>query len=184
MTPGGTTAPAGDAFDRFVHTGAELWFGTIARIEEALDRVGTGRRELRRMAETVRRLTAALDGAIEELTAPVCPRCRDVCCINRHGWPDENDLIVLAALGESPPPFVPDLDDEAPCRFLAASGCTVPRWRRPFRCNWYFCGPLVEAIGNLPGRKQRNFTEGFRRLVEARTRLIEAVRGPIGPGAR
>jgi len=170
------------SFDRFVHQSGKTWHETIARIEKRFDSFDVDRNEFRKKAEEVARLTDDLDDMLEAMTSGTCPACRQVCCINRHSWPDESDLIYLLALGATPPPYEENLDENGPCRFLSALGCTIPRSQRPFRCNWYFCEPLIAEMDRLPGRIHRNFSEGFSRLVEIRKRLIDAfVADPPAP---
>lgn len=96
-------------------------------------------RELREAYEAVSLL-------IEGFTSRICPECRNVCCIDRHGTHEEADILFLEALGGGVPEEPPRESDTEPCRHLGLRGCAIPRWRRPYRCTWYFCPPLLEAM--------------------------------------
>ena len=108
---------------------------------------------------------------IERYTSVVCPRCTKVCCANRHGTPEEEDFTFYRALGvearpaEGPPGAV--------CSLLGSTGCVLPRWRRPFRCTWYFCPPLLEEMRRDGGRPYRDFVSELARLVDLRNKLIK-----------
>jgi len=110
---------------------------------------------------------------IEEFTARVCPDCLRVCCIDRHGTHEEPDLMFLEAAGEEPPPEPPLEDDTLPCRHLGARGCGIERWRRPYRCTWYFCDALLEAMPEADPRGYRRLVAALERLGELRQRLME-----------
>jgi hypothetical protein len=132
---------------------------------------------LRERAEAVREAFAALSPLIEARTADVCPHCTRVCCIDRHGTHEGEDLIFLAALGASPPQEPPLADDRLPCRHLGARGCGVERWLRPFRCTWYFCPALLEAMPRQGARPYRALVAAIGRLVALRGAFLgEAAR--------
>jgi hypothetical protein len=83
---------------------------------------------------------------IECLTSSVCPSCTDVCCINKHGYHNFEDLIYMHALNLTPP--LPDFrrKESDPCAFLTPTGCIMERFVRPSGCNWYFCDSLFDAM--------------------------------------
>jgi len=137
------------------------------------DRGHSGLEGLREVAEENRRLIESLDVHMEALTRRVCPTCRDVCCISRHGRPAADDLVYYKALNLVPPPSEPDRPDTSPCHQLGASGCRLPRAERPYRCTWYFCTPLIEALDRLPARQARVLDAQLSRLSSARIRLVE-----------
>lgn len=110
----------------------------------------------------------AVSPFIEKHTARVCPSCEKVCCIDRHGTHEEEDLSFLAALGASAPPGSPREDDTLPCRHLSRTGCSIPRWLRPFRCTWYFCERLLEEMPRENPREYRLFMEDLSRLQALR----------------
>lgn len=129
----------------------------------------------------------AVDPYIQKLTEAVCPFCASVCCIDRHGRPLEDDMAVISTLEQFAPEVSPDglspaskvrkddaerSRDEAPCRFLSSAGCILRRWQRPFRCTFYFCGPLIERMNGGSPREYREFIALLQRLVGARQRLL------------
>ncbi|MBS1242523.1 MAG: hypothetical protein H6R44_278 [Nitrospirae bacterium] len=109
-------------------------------------------------AEAARRLKQLLienSPLIEEYTRQICPSCTEVCCKQRHGLFTEDDRAYLAALGEEVPPHDPSRPVDGSCQFLGASGCEKPRWQRAWKCTWYFCEPLLQALAEGPQKKAR-----------------------------
>ncbi|RJQ16658.1 MAG: hypothetical protein C4560_09300 [Nitrospiraceae bacterium] len=134
-------------------------------------------------------LKAAFNAAspfIQKHTALVCPSCKMVCCLNKHGNHDKNDLVFLSALGMAhlcSPPFInEDVDrkDTDPCRFLSETGCSLERWMRPYRCTWFFCDPLLESMKEDSGSAYREFINSLKILTLIRQKLIgEWERSPL-----
>ncbi len=118
--------------------------------------------------------TGEIDGFIQDNTSEVCPLCMKVCCINRHGYYDYEDLIYIFSLGQRPPLYREGLKDTDPCGFLSETGCRRRRELRPFRCNWYFCTPLLEHMERGPAVPYRNFVRLFSEILKWRRELIEA----------
>jgi hypothetical protein len=102
---------------------------------------------------------------IEELTAAVCSGCADVCCKQKHGTYRERDVVYLNALGVARPLSDHAGPPEAPCGFLETGGCVLPRWLRPFKCTWYFCGPLLTAMHGGPSRKMRRLSAVMQEMI-------------------
>lgn len=90
-----------------------------------------------------------LDLFLQRHTAVVCPECKSVCCINRHSYHAVDDIVYIYAIGEKIPLHSPTFEDSGPCQFLGNLGCTIARGLRPYRCNWYFCSPLLAHITAL-----------------------------------
>lgn len=116
---------------------------------------------------------------IEANTSRVCPQCESVCCIDRHGTPDEVDELYFRVLQdlfpfETKPPWRVDWD---PCRYLGQTGCTLQRWQRPFRCTWYFCPPLLQCMPQDNPRAYRTFIERLNTLQRLRDRLSRIFSG-------
>jgi hypothetical protein len=88
---------------------------------------------------------------IQQTTEIVCPQCKNVCCISKHGYYPFEDLVYLHALGIKPPPLQFRKNDASPCQFLAKTGCTLERSMRPSGCNWYFCDSLLDQLEDTPG---------------------------------
>jgi hypothetical protein len=126
---------------------------------------------LRRAALEMKAAYEAVSPFIEEHTSTVCPSCKSVCCIDRHGAHEEEDIAFVAALGEALPPEKPRADDTEPCRHLCPEGCRLPRWQRPFRCTWYFCTALLEAMPRDNPRRYRSFMAELKRLQSLRMEI-------------
>jgi hypothetical protein len=124
------------------------------------------------LARELRDAYEAVSPIIENFTEKVCPSCERVCCIDRHGTHEEADLAFLEAAGEGPPGDPPKSDDNEPCRHLGPEGCTIPRWRRPYRCTWYFCPALLETMQDEDPRAYRDLVAALERLGTLREMLI------------
>jgi hypothetical protein len=109
---------------------------------------------------------------IENHTQAACPECEKVCCIDRHGTYEEEDILFLSALGEKPETEMPRDDDTLPCRYLTPRGCKLSRHRRPFRCTWYFCSALLQSMPDDVAREYRVFIKTFQHLQELRRSLL------------
>ncbi len=124
---------------------------------------------LRSSSEKLKQLLIDVSPLIEEYTAQVCPGCRDVCCRQRHGIMNEQDLRYLAGLGAEKPAYDHDRSSDGPCQFMAAKGCTVPRWLRPWRCTAYFCDTLLAAMDSGPRKKARRISTLIQEMVDIRS---------------
>ncbi len=74
---------------------------------------------------------------IEKHTSLVCPDCVKVCCADKHGRYDSDDLLFLKTLGIKIPQGMPDRKEIEPCRYITDKGCALERWMRPFRCTFF-----------------------------------------------
>jgi hypothetical protein len=128
------------------------------------------------LRETAREAKAAYEEVssfLERHTSALCPSCENVCCIDRHCSYGKDDRLFLRALGNRPPDDEPRVKDTDPCRFLTPLGCRLPRWRRPFRCTWYFCGRLLEAMPEGKPRQYREFIKALNRLITLRQEVLD-----------
>ena len=122
------------------------------------------------IAEEIENLGAFL----EQHTSVVCPACTSVCCINRHSYHAFDDLVYIYAVGGKIPPHNSVLDDSGPCQFLGQMGCTIARPLRPYRCNWYFCSPLLAHITTRNSNRQyRLFIKLLQEITEKRQKMME-----------
>ena len=103
---------------------------------------------------------------IEVYTRELCPGCSNVCCRQKHGIYRERDLIYLNALGIAIPARDPARPPDGPCEALGDRGCIHPRWLRPFKCTWYFCEPLLEAMNDGPQKKARALSRVMKEMIE------------------
>jgi len=92
---------------------------------------------------------------IEADTRRVCPDCSDVCCRQQHGMFTAVDHSYLDLLKEPVPVHDPARSPDGPCQFLGPKGCIKPRWQRAWKCTWFFCEPLLQAIADGPQRTAR-----------------------------
>lgn len=122
-------------------------------------------------AHKLKDLLTRLSPLIEEYTAATCSGCVDVCCKQKRAFPDHEDVLYMTALGLPLPDYDPARDPEGPCQFMGAAGCMTPRWLRPWRCTWYFCSPLLDAMSGGPQRKARAISGLIRQIVELRHAL-------------
>ncbi|UCH79961.1 MAG: hypothetical protein JSW20_09425 [Nitrospiraceae bacterium] len=110
---------------------------------------------------------------IEKHSARVCPECNNLCCKDKHGRYDKDDVTFLEALGENMLPEFPDRDESGPCRYMAEKGCSIERYVRPFRCTHFFCDPLLKSLENDNAKLYRAFVEYFQHLISIRQRLLD-----------
>jgi len=125
------------------------------------------------LARELREAFNAVSPFIEKHTALVCPDCKKVCCIDKHGRYDNNDLVFLQAVGVKVLQRSSDHKETEPCRFLNDNGCSRERWERPFRCTYFFCDRLLKSLENDSAKLYRAFLEYFQYLVSVRHELLE-----------
>ena len=118
------------------------------------------------IAEKLKKLLIEASPLIEEYTAAVCPACTDVCCRQKHGLYQKSDIAYLQALGVKAPPRDQGRPPEGSCEFMGPRGCEQPRWLRPFKCTWYFCEPLLNALNDGPSRKARRLSALLRDMAD------------------
>jgi len=134
------------------------------------------RGEMIRVKHYARVLRDEIDGVsdfIQLNTSVVCPACEKVCCINKHGYYDHEDLIYVFALGLEHPVYREGVHDTAPCQFLSEHGCSKERSARPFRCNWYFCDALLVHMEQGPAQPYREFISRFQGIIETRQKMMD-----------
>lgn len=127
----------------------------------------------RALAEELKEAFDTVSPFIEKHTAIVCPDCENVCCIDKHGRYDKNDLMFIEALNTDTTNSLPEREETEPCRFLAESGCTRERWMRPFRCTHFFCDPLLKSLESDNAKLYRTFMYFLQHLMAARNKFLE-----------
>ncbi|MEK7333188.1 MAG: hypothetical protein AAB017_07410 [Nitrospirota bacterium] len=115
----------------------------------------------------------AVSPYIQRHTSKVCPSCSKVCCINKHGNYDEVDMVFIRALGLDSADNKSDKPDTDPCRFLNKDGCSLPRYKRPFRCTWYFCERLLESMKADSAKEYKSFISVLQNLQGLRKKVSE-----------
>lgn len=118
------------------------------------------------IAERLKQFLIDSSPVIEEYTAAICPGCTDVCCRQKHGTFRENDILYLQALGCDVPQRDEKRPADGPCELMGPQGCDQPRWLRPFKCTWYFCEPLLKALGESTPRKARRVSAMLQEMAD------------------
>jgi hypothetical protein len=144
----------------------------LKRIEGLFTGHETEFRGVRELARETAEIIGRLDPLVEGHTSSVCPRCTEVCCVNRHSYHTHEDSIYLCALGEKVPAYDLTVGDSVPCQFLGKQGCAITRHLRPHRCNSYFCTPLLEHVENGDVKEYRRFVESMKKLTHTRMDML------------
>ncbi len=151
----------------------KTWDDAVSLLRDLFGHHNSELSEMGRLAMTLRDHIDAVDHFIQQKTAQVCPDCQKVCCINKHGYYDYQDLIYITALGLTPPLYGEGIVDTAPCQFLSECGCAIERSIRPFRCNWHFCTDLIAFMSTGPAKPLREFNLQFKELQALRQEMID-----------
>ncbi len=118
------------------------------------------------IAEKIRDIINDISPVIDEYTGKICPYCSDVCCKQKHAYPEKRDILYLEALGIEPCAVDMNRSPESPCQFLGENGCTKPRYLRPIRCTWYFCESLLKEMENGSQKKYRYLIDNLKEIIE------------------
>jgi len=129
---------------------------------------------IKRLARRVREGVEKMNPFIQQANLHVCRRCASICCINKHGYYNREDLVYLFSLGMEPPPVIFGKNDTEPCQYLRENGCSMERWRRPSGCNWYFCDALLDYMEPQPA--YREFDETLTEVAECWLEMVEEFR--------
>ena len=124
------------------------------------------------MALHLKEAIKSLSPFIEEHTAIVCPKCRKVCCADKHGRYDEDDIAYLKALELDIPPQPADREETAACRYITETGCSLKRWMRPYRCTLFFCDALIKSLESGDPKLYSAFDSYFQNLILVRQEFI------------
>lgn len=144
---------------------------TIRHLKESFLHRRETMQKVKELALKVREGIKIISPFIQKNTQMICPGCKEVCCISKHGYYNYEDLIYLCTLGLNPAPPESGRKDSDPCRFLTAAGCVMERQFRPSGCNWYFCDPLLEHMEK--SAEYHHFDESLRDLAELWMKMIE-----------
>ncbi|MBE0425630.1 MAG: hypothetical protein IBX72_03165 [Nitrospirae bacterium] len=143
----------------------------IQYLEDIFKNHGQKLQEVKELAWKIKEGFEKISPLIQKFTGEICPTCKDVCCINKHGFYNFEDLIYLHSLGLSPPDYKFQGDELDPCQFLSSRGCILERQFRPSGCNWYFCDPLLEHMEKIP--EYEEFDGSLTALAELWIELID-----------
>ncbi len=126
-------------------------YNLMARnMEELFYKEGHKLQRVKELAQRIKEGLEKISPFIQRSTEIVCPRCVNVCCINKHGYYNYEDLVYINALGLRPPDYDCEKRDSTPCQFLSEKGCVMDRSVRPSGCNWYFCESLFDYMEGRP----------------------------------
>ncbi len=137
---------------------------TIKHLEESFLKHGHRLQKVKELALQIKDRIEKISPFIQQTTRTVCPDCKDVCCISKHGYYNHEDLIYIHALDLKPPDYEFGRKDSEPCQFLSESGCSLDRPFRPSGCNWYFCEPLLDHMEKMPDYQE--FDNSLRDIAE------------------
>ena len=140
-------------------------------LEEIFDNHGNRLQKVKEIAQRIKNEIEKISPFIQQPTQIVCPDCKDVCCINKHGYYNYEDLVYIHALGLKPPDYKFGRKDSDPCQFLSESGCSLERPFRPSDCNWYFCDSLLDRMEKMP--EYQEFDAAMTELAELWMQLAE-----------
>ncbi len=147
-----------------IHKNPTLFHQHIRHIKEVFSNQSHKLQRVKEIAEKVKDGIEKINPFIQESTEAVCPRCTNVCCINKHGYHNSEDIIYIHAIGLRLPDYNFNRDDATPCQFLSDKGCVMPRSVRPSGCNWYFCDSLLDHMEARP--EYGKFDDGLRDVAE------------------
>jgi len=105
---------------------------------------------VREIAQLIKEGIGKINPFLQKCTETVCPACKNVCCSNKHGYYNQEDIVYIHALGLKPPDFEFGRKESDPCQFFSLTGCTLERVVRPSGCNWYFCESLLDYMEKRP----------------------------------
>jgi hypothetical protein len=143
----------------------------IHYLEKIFHKQGHKLQKIKELALKIKNEIEKISPFIQQNTRTVCPNCKEVCCISKHGYYNYEDLVYFYALGLSLPAYEFGRNDSDPCQFLTENGCSLERQFRPSGCNWYFCDPLLDYM-----EKQSDYQEfdmAMTNLAELWLKLIE-----------
>lgn len=150
------------------------------QIEEIFHKQGHKLQRLKELAQKVKGGIEKISFFIQQSTELVCTNCTDVCCINKHGYYNYEDLIYIYAIGLKPPDYDFGKKDSTLCQFLSEKGCVMDRSVRPSGCNWYFCEPLFDHMEGRPeyvafDNDLRDIADLWMELMNEFTRVLKGM---------
>jgi hypothetical protein len=143
----------------------------IQYLGETFHKHGLKLQKVKGLALNIKDRIERISPFIQQTTQTVCPDCRDVCCIHKHGYYNYEDLIYIHALSLKPPVYEFGRRDSDPCQFLTENGCSMERPFRPSGCNWYFCDFLLDHIEK--SFEYRKFDDSMGEIAELWLNMIK-----------
>ncbi len=130
--------------------------------------------ESKRLAQQIKSYLLEIDPFIDAYAKKVCSACTNICCLNKNSRYEYDDIIYILALREKFPIPKRNLEEKEPCYLLSEKGCIIPRYIRPFRCNWYLCDNLLKEMESAPTRVFREFSNTFSKILQARQQMLNS----------
>ncbi len=129
-------------------------------------------RRLYELGSAIRIRFNELEPLLDRYTSGICAACHTGCCVNRHGFPDFEDLLVFKSLGLERVEFDSTLSEHGLCQFLGEKGCMLSRVQRSYRCTWFFCDDLLDRFELKHPRAFLDFCHRCGTLSRARNELL------------
>ena len=143
----------------------------ILHLEEIFHKHGHKLQKVKELAYKIKDGIERISPFIQQNTQAVCPDCKDVCCINKHGYYNYEDLVYIHALGLRLLDCEFGRNDSDPCQFLSENGCSLERSFRPSGCNWYFCDSLFDRVEKRP--EYQEFDDSLQDVVDLWMELMK-----------
>ncbi len=124
------------------------------------------------LARDLKKTYEALDQYFTAYTEPFCRLCLNPCCVNRHGFPDFEDLVIFEAMGRRDTIFDYRAKETDVCQYLGKDGCMLPRCHRSYRCTWYLCDKVCERFAFDHSLAFRQFELLMENLVDGRKKIL------------
>ncbi|MBF0541268.1 MAG: hypothetical protein HQK91_07450 [Nitrospirae bacterium] len=124
--------------------------------------------QILKYTDSIRQKNCEIDYFIEQCSNEVCPDCKQVCCINRHGIDGYHDIIFKLITGIVPITADLMINYDAPCQYLSEKGCILKRYDRPYRCTWFFCSETLRYFESGNQRKYRDMTTKIAEIGQLR----------------
>ena len=128
----------------------EGYTNLIRFMEESFLNNSLEHNNVKKIAHQIKSGFEKINPFVQASTALICPTCKNVCCIRKHGFYNFEDFIYNFALNKSLPATRFEGNDNDMCQFLSVNGCIIERPFRPSGCNWYFCNSLLDHMETLP----------------------------------
>ncbi len=150
----------------------EFW-ATIEDIKRLFFQHSQAIKPIFEMGERLKDSFMLFDPLLQELTQLTCPYCGNPCCAQRHGIPEYADIVMFLSMREEILDYDLTRDPSGECAFISEKGCILPRYRRPYRCTWYFCDPMLLEVERGPSKRYKEFIRHVKTLAEERRNLLE-----------
>ncbi len=112
-----------------------------------------------------------LDQAMEKYCKITCPKCKDPCCNATQIFYSQTDMLCMTALDIVLPQGQTRIHPSKPCRYLAPTGCRLPRIARPYVCVWYLCEAQMDLFQQESASTQRHLISALACLRVNRLKL-------------